>query len=366
MFKRTSGCFFVCLGRRSHKTTLVTRNTPSKIEQLPVEILLIIFQYLEAHDLVNAFGNFNSYFRSVLASSHLRVHANINISDVKNKLLTKSIWSILTPQSIYSITTQNTTHDALAQFVQCYARRLIHLTSLTLDIDKDRFEHIVHALPHLIGLKRLSLKQMWPKYDGKNKHSLLSAILRMKSLRVCIVNEDFVGNIRENLIISNSIKGLRIDSMASASSVLVILRYTPNLSVLHLQFFTWKEFFPLTHDSFIHNQLTVIKIDRWVSDYHNFERLVRTAPSLRCLRILYWGMHNAEEQNQLFNQNLFKKLLENIADVQIDIVFYVHPHEETEEIRTRLQMCSWLTLTTSFYDYLDAETVFEIVFKQLK
>ncbi|CAF4303995.1 unnamed protein product [Adineta steineri] len=88
---------------------------PSKFEQLPIEIVLIIFQYLEAHDLVNGFGCLNSYFRSILLSPHLRVHVNIDTNDMGPQLQSNSIWSLLTFESIYSLKTQDIIRDVLVQ-----------------------------------------------------------------------------------------------------------------------------------------------------------------------------------------------------------------------------------------------------------
>jgi hypothetical protein len=46
---------------------LPLNNMSSRVEQLPVELWISIFSYIDIHDLFETFTNLNSYFDSLLA-----------------------------------------------------------------------------------------------------------------------------------------------------------------------------------------------------------------------------------------------------------------------------------------------------------
>jgi len=146
----------------------------SCIEQLPFELLLIIFSYLEAHDLVNAFGNLNSYFRSLFVSSQIPVHTNIN------QVPSTSIWSILPLESIDSLTTRILHPDRLVEFLRQNMFRVVHLTTLKLDIENKDAEQVAFILPYLVSLKRLSINELSGNSDERNQLTLLFAFSNTK------------------------------------------------------------------------------------------------------------------------------------------------------------------------------------------
>jgi len=51
------------------------------IEDIPIEIWLSIFSYLEAHDLFRAFINLNNYFQQLINSRHLLYNVQFNKND---------------------------------------------------------------------------------------------------------------------------------------------------------------------------------------------------------------------------------------------------------------------------------------------
>jgi hypothetical protein len=62
---------------------ILPNNMSSRVEQLPLELWISIFSYLEAHDLFEAFTNLNSYFDYLLASNHLQFNIIFRKTDSK-------------------------------------------------------------------------------------------------------------------------------------------------------------------------------------------------------------------------------------------------------------------------------------------
>jgi ABC-type polysaccharide transport system permease subunit len=50
-------------------------------EQLPIEIWIMIFQYLEAHGIFQAFQNLNHYFNQILTLDHLLFYICLKQTD---------------------------------------------------------------------------------------------------------------------------------------------------------------------------------------------------------------------------------------------------------------------------------------------
>ncbi|UJR08365.1 hypothetical protein I4U23_012636 [Adineta vaga] len=338
-----------------------------KIEQLPVEILFIIFRHLEAHDLINAFGNLNSYFDSILTSPHLRVYANIDSSeDILSSTSNDSICSLINFENLYFVKTNDKTCETLVQFIQCHANHLIHLTSLTLSIRKEHCENIIDILPILTDLKYLSIKKTTHNNDGNNKRSVLSAILQMKNLRICILNEWFPKYGDTNFTRSNTLKKLHMNSTISTSFILLILQYMPNLRELQFDTLTWNEFCSFPREKFVHHHLAILKFDRMVAERSICEQLIRALPSLRHLSISYWPVGTTGDETYFINPNQFIRLVEHITDAHIDFDFSTYQYDKIDEIRGRLQACPWFRLKSTTDNYLDAETVFEICFRQVE
>ncbi|CAF0740955.1 unnamed protein product [Adineta ricciae] len=47
------------------------------LEDLPVELWISIFAYLEAHDLLQAFSNLNYYFDQIISSDYILFHVRL-------------------------------------------------------------------------------------------------------------------------------------------------------------------------------------------------------------------------------------------------------------------------------------------------
>ncbi len=378
----------------------------SRIEQLPFELLLIIFNYLEAHDLVNAFGNLNSYFRSLLTSPQLRVHVNIIWTDVHNQVSSSvpplentdslttrilrsnrlvkflrrnvsrlvhlnscfrspsvssqicvhtnvnqipstSIWSVLPLESIDSLTTRLLYPNRLVEFLRQNMLRLVHLTTLKLDIENEDAEQVAFILPHLVSLKRLSINEISGNPYETNQSNLLFAILRMPNLRVCTWNPYYSGPLpmntigQENQPINTSIEQIYIKKNVKKSFVLFLLHHLPHLRILRLQYLDWSESTSYSQES-LHTSLVVLAIGTVITSLVDLERLIRTIPHRCDLHITDWYMKNSEDEAALFDGHL-KQLFDNIARVHVGTVLEVSA-DERDEMCGRITSCSWLTM----------------------
>jgi hypothetical protein len=398
----------------------------SHIEQLPFELLLIIFSYLEAHDLVNAFGNLNSYFRSLLTSPQLRVHVNIIRTDVHNQasrsvppledtdsLTTRtlrrnrlvkflrrnvsrlvhlnscfrsplvssqirvhtninqvpstSIWSVLPLESIDSLTTQILRPNRLVEFLRQNMLRLVHLTSLKLEIENKDVEQVAFILPHLVSLKRLSINELSQNPDDTNQSVLLFAIFRMPNLKVCTWSPYYLGPLfmntigQENQPINTSIEQMYINKNVTTSFVLFLLHHLPHLRILRLQYLDWSESTSYSQES-LHTSLVVLAIGTVITSLVDLERLIRTIPHLCCLHVTDWYMRSSEDEAALFDGHL-KQLFDTIACVHVGTVLEVSI-DQRDEMYLRITSCSWLTMKKESYDYMDGCVYFYIVFKR--
>ncbi|CAF1057947.1 unnamed protein product [Adineta ricciae] len=331
---------------------------------MPSEIFLIIFRYIEVHDLITAFANLNSYFDSLLASSHLRVHAIICPNDISLPPKTSnSLWHIIKPQNLCSMKMKDKKQTLLVEFVLCHANDLIHLTSLTLVMEGCHIEGIIRILPLLVDLKHLFIKKRSRNTETNSKNSFLTTILKMKSLCTCTMNEWFTEHAERNFTSSNTIRKLSLKSTVSASLILLILPYMPSLRVFRIDTLNSHDFLPFPQEKFIHDRLAVLEIRSFGSEYWEFERLIHAAPNLRHLRISYWPLYGNDNHDIFLNPNLFKRLVEYISDVTVDVDFSTHGDDYTK-IQNRIKGCSWLTLESVFDNYLDAETVLQVVFEK--
>ena len=330
----------------------------SHIEQLSSELFFIIFSYLEIHDLVKAFGYLNSYFHSLLMSLQLHVYARINRAD-------DSIWSLVRIESIRSLIPDLLHPEELTTFFRQNAPRFIHLTNLKLNIKNDDVDDIALLLSHLVNLQRLSINELSGNADQKNELTLLSAILRIPSLKVYEwqpfnSNALSLNTIEEqNLAINPSIEKLYIKNDVATSFVLFLFEHLPHMRILRLQYLSWLEC-TTSCQAILQMNLTVVAIGTANTSFSNLQQVIRVVPHLRCFRIIDWHMRDEEDRVALFNGRL-ERLLHNIACVHVGTVVETWD-DQRDEVYKLITSCSWLTIRGEYYDYMDACNYFDIAF----
>ncbi|CAF3839142.1 unnamed protein product [Rotaria sp. Silwood1] len=135
------------------------------IEHLPVEILLLIFSYLEAYDLFQAFGNLNNYFNQLLASDSLSLNIELKHNDENHCRHSTSLFQ--SDSIIRRITfikwIDTYRRGYCVQLIDNNIHKLIRLRSLTIGINRRYSWIFCRILYHLSSsLEYLSIKTAVP------------------------------------------------------------------------------------------------------------------------------------------------------------------------------------------------------------
>jgi hypothetical protein len=107
-------------------------------EQLPIEIWILIFSYLEIHDLFQSFNNLNTYFNCILSSNHLSFNVHLEKCEQFYKQLTFiSPWSIsILNRIIYLKSSTKGRGKYISQFLHWHGDKFLRLKSLTIEVRK--------------------------------------------------------------------------------------------------------------------------------------------------------------------------------------------------------------------------------------
>lgn len=206
------------------------------IEELPLEIWLTVFQYLEVHELFQAFQKLNSHFDGILKSSHLSFHLRWNKTDGNyEQSPVKSYWSdpVLNRVVCLRPAVQSpSTH--LIEFLRWHANKLNRLESLTIKADQhDALSTlcICQALREFPRLKRLII-------TCAPFRILFETVFSLSTLRRChFIFQSSAESIDNNLLnVHSPIKQLFLTfpGRANYSLINTLLTYTPELTRLEL------------------------------------------------------------------------------------------------------------------------------------
>ena len=206
------------------------------VEAIPLEIWFTVFQYLEAHDLFQAFQNLNSHFDQILGSTQLSLCLRWKKTDGNDEQYsTKSYWSdAVLSRVIYLQPAVQSSSTDLIEFLRWNANKFIRLESLTLKTDsRDALSIlcICQALRELHCLKRLVLTCVPFRI-------LFETVFALPSLRICqFVFQGSGESIDNNLLAVHSpIKQLFLTFPGRANYSLIngLLTYTPELRHLEI------------------------------------------------------------------------------------------------------------------------------------
>ncbi|CAM4916360.1 unnamed protein product [Rotaria socialis] len=318
---------------------------PSSVEQFPIELWLKIFSYLEAHDLVKAFDNLNSYFRSILASHKLRLHVEINSKDIENTLSTTSIWSIIPLESIRLLTAQTSQSNLIVEFLLSNSSHLKHLTFLDLDVKSTYIKPLASILVNLVCIKTFSLREIQEVMNEEDKTNIFPCILRMHSLKQCILDlssSKFLSTSateQDNQPVNQTIKQLCINIGIKAEFFLFLIRHLLHVRLLRLQHLFWSESVYSLQGS-LQSNIVAIVIGTANISFINLQRLIQTNPHLRCLHIIDWHMRDSDDKDALLDGRLHR-LLDGIACIYVGTVLEAWDTEQ-DEMRAQITARSWL------------------------
>ena len=274
------------------------------IEELPVELWLSILSYLEAHDLLRAFTNLNSFFDRLIASDYLLFNVRLEKSS-RNPLqyAIQPYWSDSIINRIISLQpTIEHKSSHIPEFLRWHCTRLIKLKSLTVKLRGREIPAICTALQQLHSLYYLSIECV-------PKQILLEGILSHPSIRICRLEfiQIFTSvNSYSSQTSSIEILDIKFVCDLEMSIINLLLNRTPMLKRLeincpkNLLAYQKLSFFGST---FVLPELRTIKIRTSLTTYDQkiFENLHKILPNLKHFSLYivqdYWS-------EQIFNNLL--------------------------------------------------------------
>ena len=129
------------------------------VEDFPSEIWILIFRYLEAHDLFRAFTKLNNHFDRLLSSKYLRLKIQFNEKNRSNLISIIYCSAKTTFNRACSLQwIDKRQYDYLPQLMQKNLSELIRLESLKIEIHPRQTTLICQVLPELYSLKNVSIK----------------------------------------------------------------------------------------------------------------------------------------------------------------------------------------------------------------
>ncbi|UJR14380.1 hypothetical protein I4U23_001376 [Adineta vaga] len=310
---------FVCYNYKNDFSTVIKMCTT--FEQLPVELWISIFSYLEAHELLQAFSNLNHHINQILTSNYLVFHVRLGKTN-HNPLdySTQSYWSDSILNRIVSlqpIDSHKTSH--IPEFLRWHCTKLIQLKFLKVKLRGREIPAICYVLPQLPSLEYLSI-------DCVPNQMLLDAVLSTSSIRICHVNFlRVLTSINSKSKIMSNIERfsitLRDDEQNSLMNLL--LSHMPKLQRLEIHspeiYFDNRQS-PFAKPTFLLPQLQRIKIN-WslmYCDPNFFENLHKIMPNLH-----YFHLNiNYNYLTEDFFENLichWWSIIEQISHVNLSI-----------------------------------------------
>ena len=153
------------------------------MDELPLEIWFIVFQYLEAHDIFEAFWDLNSHFNRILNSNQLSFFVRLKGTDNNHfKIPPNPYWSDSVLKRITCLRpVLKSQSNYFSLFLYFHSDKLIRLQSLSVKASyRDSVEnrYFSQSLNKLVCLECLS-------YTGEIDDTILSAILALPKLRIC-------------------------------------------------------------------------------------------------------------------------------------------------------------------------------------
>jgi hypothetical protein len=312
---------------------------PLQAEQLPSEIWLYIFTFFEGHDLVRAFSCLNSFFDSLLHSSHLLMHIRIKPNEF-NERLPESTWSHINLENIYSLGVGRRKANCLIQFLRWNAQYLVRLSSLSVYLRRSKIyynaQFLIFALEQIPSLRRLRIKYL-TKFDRYVDH-LEPLMAYIFSQRSTIQTYSLISDMSDyNMITSKwsinpSIKYLHVGEMSS-DNLFSLLSLTPHLYSLQAMVNTSSV---VSYESFALIHLKKVNLRLYRSRFHELQILKEIAPNLQSLRLR--GSFN-DNDDDFYNEKLWYQLFNNIRYFQVALENSAY--DDTKKIELRNHIRNW-------------------------
>lgn len=204
------------------------------IEHLPAELWLIIFSYLEGHDLQWTFSHLNSFFTALLGSPRLRVYYDVKTGGCEEL-------------SLRHIPFFHEGFEALHANIDGTSNLLIfldgihtfpNLRSFSVHIRRPKnYRLLISILPRLTCLQHLTIS--CGMFGADNTMVPLHAeILKLPRLRMCelrLSRDSFsLPNFNPELPISSSLRRFHIDAWIRSADLCHLVKFMPPLRFLNV------------------------------------------------------------------------------------------------------------------------------------
>ncbi|CAF0793231.1 unnamed protein product [Rotaria sordida] len=307
-------------------------------EQLPIEIWLLVFRHLEAHDLFYAFQNLNNFYNQILSSNYISFYLQLREND--NNHLQYPInpyWSdsILNRIRFLQATSQSE-HDFFPQFLRWHVKKLIQLHSLSIMIYPRDIPYICIALRKFHCLEYLSIKCI-------PNQMLLEAILAVPTLRIChLLLRKVVVDINYRLGTNSNIKKLFIVFFHNVNHSIInlLLSHMPKLNQLEIcgSYSKSDRVSLFAEPLFILPELEIIKLNlengSCTSDC--FKYLHKIMPLLKNFYFNYYNHFLHETFIDYFN-TFWWSIIEQIEKINININGHIPINTINNDIETTLE-----------------------------
>lgn len=205
-------------------------------EALPLEIWLSVFQYFEAHDLLQAFQNLNQHFDQILSSTHLSFYLRWKRTDRnREQNPSESCWSdsVLNRVTCLRPAVQSPP-TYFSEFLRWHANKFIRLESLSIKADTRDAVALPTICQSLRELPRLECLVL----NCVPSRIVFETVLALTNLRIWqLILQDSAELIDINLLhVHSPIKQLFITFLGRVKYSLMnsLLIYTPELKRLEL------------------------------------------------------------------------------------------------------------------------------------
>jgi hypothetical protein len=313
------------------------------IEQLPVELFLIIFSYLEGNDLMKAFANLNIFFYSLLQSPLLQIHFRLKKEEIE--------FPHIFVENIQSLS-DNKYDRYVHQFIDLHLSNLKHLQSLTINVDDYNSSPICSLLTKFIHLKYLCIGYI--AVDSTTNEDILSVIFSLPTLRACILDVDDLRSLdklkNDSVPSNNSIEHLNIKNWIKTSLLHSILQQLSRLRSLQTAYLE-RNTTSLLPENIIPS-LKIITLTGGGIQVSDFEEISQKLPGLESISAGPASVDEIQFEEMLFNHQ-WTTPFDRIKRVDIEVEWSFIMEGKREDMRTRIpQSHPWLS--GPFYRYSNA------------
>ncbi len=334
-------------------------NMPLQAEQLPTEIWLYIFTFFEGHDVVRSFSCLNSFFDSLLNSSHLQLYIRIKQNE-SNERLPESIWSHINLQNIYLLSVGRRKANCLIQFLRWNARYLIRLCSLSVYLRKSNFytniQFLIFSLEQIPSLQHIRIKYT-PKFDPNDDNwgQLMAYIF---SKRFTIQKCSFISDMSNyNMInstwsINSSLKYLHIGDMSS-NNLFSLLSFTPQLYFLRAKIVGSHD---ISYKNIVLTHLKKADLYQHKLRFDQLQMFKEAAPNVKSLRLE--GICDGTDDNY-FKESLWHELLNNVKYFHVNLRSFGYTDVEKTTLRNRISHFNG----KSWFSYEETEQILRLFIK---